>query len=389
MPTPKILFVDDDPNVLAGFQRTLRKQFTFDTATDGPRALKLLEASGPYAVIVADMRMPGMDGVELLERARDLSPHTVRLMLTGNADQQTAVDSVNRGQVFRFINKPCDPESLALALETSLQRYEFSRVERELLEGTLTGTIKVLGDILGMVAPEALGRAQRLRRLMRRFAHAAGAGPEWELEIAALLSPIGYASIPPKVLQTLASGNTPTDSEEYVLRQVPRIGHDLLVGIPRLQEVARIVLYQQRHFDGTGFPHDETTGTKIPLGARLLKILLDRIALESDGVVKQRALTAMQARKGCYDPALLELNFACFPDFLDQALKADRPVRTLTVDRLLPGQIVVSDIVTHEGLPLFAAGHELTDMVIGRLRNHALLGDVKEPIFVQDSRSDT
>src|SRR5687767_13631263 len=179
MSTPKILFVDDDPNVLAGLQRTLRKQFTFDTALSGLEALEMIQACGPYAVIVADMRMPGMEGIELLERVRERAPDTVRLMLTGNADQQTAVDAVNRGQVFRFLNKPCGPETLVPALETSLHHYELVRVERELLEGTLTGSVKVLADVLGMVAPDALGRGQRLRGLMRRFAQMAGAGPEW------------------------------------------------------------------------------------------------------------------------------------------------------------------------------------------------------------------
>ncbi len=385
MTASKILFVDDDPNVLAGFQRTLRKQFAFDTALSGAEALELLRKSGPYAVVVADMRMPGMEGIELLEHVRDEAPDTVRLMLTGNADQQTAVDAVNRGQVFRFLNKPCGPETLVPALETSLQHYELARVERELLEGTLAGSIKVLADVLGMVAPEALGRGQRLRGLMRRFARMANAGPEWEVEIAALLSSLGYASVPPTVLRKIAAASELTEGEHLVLRRVPQIGHDLLAGIPRLHEVARIVLFQEKHFDGSGYPDDGSAGEAIPIGARLLKILLDRMALEADGVVKKRALAEMQSREGHYDPRLLELNFVCFPDFLDNAVSADRPVLTLPVERLAAGQVVVSDILTLTGVPLVGAGYRLTEMMLERLRNHAMLGEVKEPIFVQDA----
>lgn len=383
MPTRKILFVDDDPNVLAGLQRTLRKQFDFDTALSGAEALELCKKHA-YAVIVADMRMPGMDGLELLERVHAAAPDMVCVMLTGNADQQTAVEAVNRGQVFRFLNKPCGPEALVPALEASLQRYELRRVERELLEGTLMGSVKMMSEVLGMVAPNALGRGQRLRESMKQFAAFAGAAPVWELEVAALLSSIGYAALPAGMLAKLGSGDELTLPEEAILRRVPRIGHDLLVDIPRLGNVARIVLYQGKAFDGSGFPLDDCARDRLPPGARMLKILGDRAALENEGIVKQRALETMKARDGAYDPPLLEMCFACFPDFLGHAVVADRPVRMLKVLELAPDQVVVSDITTPEGLVLFGAGHLLTAMVLERLRNYDELGEVKQPVLVQD-----
>jgi response regulator RpfG family c-di-GMP phosphodiesterase len=358
---PKILFVDDDPNIIAGFQRTLRKQFAFDTALSGAEALELLKAKGPYAVVVADMRMPGMEGIELLERVREAAPDTVRVMLTGNADQQTAVDAVNRGQVFRFLNKPCPPETLVPVLETSLKQHEIGRIERELLEGTLAGSVNMLTEVLGMVAPEALGRGQRLRWLMRRFSRIAKAGPEWELEMGALLSPLGFASVPAAVMRKLAAGTELSSQEYEILKRVPQIGYDLLKGIPRLQEVARIVRFQHAHFDGSASP---SPGEEIPVGARLLKILLDRLELETEGFVKQRARVAMQERTGRYDPHLLELNFVCFPEFLDQPISADRPVLTLHVAELKAGHILVSDVLTHDGLPLIGAGNRLTELFV-------------------------
>src|SRR5450432_1390032 len=108
----RVLFVDDEPNLLASFQRSFRKLLEFDVAAGGAEALVAFERHGPYAVIVSDMRMPGIDGMELLEKIKVLYPATVRIMLTGNADQQTAVDAVNRGQIFRFINKPCAADDL-------------------------------------------------------------------------------------------------------------------------------------------------------------------------------------------------------------------------------------------------------------------------------------
>lgn len=384
MKTHKILFVDDDPNVLEGLRRSLRNDFTFDTAVSGADALALIEKSGPYAVVVADMRMPVMDGLELLERVRRIAPDTVRVMLTGNADQPTAVEAVNRGQVFRFLNKPCGPETLVPALTASLQHHEVARVERELIEGTLAGTVKVLTDVLGLVAPEALGRGQRLRDLTRHLTQALKVNSTWEIEIAALLSQIGYASVPPSVLSKIANVEELSFSEQKILRRVPQIGHDLLIDIPRMREVARIVRFQHQHFDGSGVPGTECAGSAIPLGARLLKVLLDRLQLEFEGVVKRAAHDTMKERLGRYDPPLLELSFACFPNFLDTAVTADQAVLSLSLAELQVGHIVVSEIATPEGVPLIGAGTRLTEMMLERLRNHAELGEVTEPIFVQD-----
>lgn len=383
MSSRKILFVDDDPNLLAAFQRNYRHTFSFDTAVGGEEALALLQTSGPYALVLADMNMPGMKGIELLERIRELSPDTIRMMLTGNADQQTATDAVNRGEVYRFLNKPCPPEILIPSLEAGLKHYAITQMERELLEGTLTGSIKMLTDILGMVAPEALGRGQRLRDSMTRFARHLKMTDLWELELGALLSSIGYAAIPPSVLQKIAALHPLTPDETNIVRRAPQLGHDLLADIPRLSGVAQIVLFQTKHFDGYGFPEGPTAGPTIPLGARLLKILHDRLVLELDGVVKQRAYIEMKGRPGFYDPCLLDQCFQCFADFLVASISAERPVEPLPLAKLLPGDIVVSDIQTKGGLALVNAGSTLTAMMIARLTNFVELGDLREPFLIQ------
>ncbi len=390
MPTalPKILCVDDDPNLLDGFRRNLRRLFTLDTATSGAEALVLVQTKGPYAVVLADMRMPGMDGVELLEQVRALAPDTVRLMLTGNSDQQTAVEAVNRGHVFRFLNKPCAAEILAPALDLAVKQYELQALEKELLEETLAGAVKALSDVLGLVAPEALGRGQRLRESMQPFAKWQGAGPLWELEIASLLSPIGHTSLPVSIIRKLSANSALEPNEAEIVRRLPRIGHDLIAGIPRLQNAARIVLYQDKHFDGSGYPDEPVSGEEIPLGARMLKILGDRLDLERDGIVKKAALATMRERTGTYDPKLLEACFACFENFLCQSIAPDRPVKSLMVSQLTPRHVVVSDITTHAGLMLVSSGHRLTAMMIARLRNYAELLAVKEPVLVQESGSD-
>lgn len=101
----RILLVDDEPFILSGYKRGLGRQFNLDTATSGAEALEMfaqLDEEERYAIVVSDMRMPQMDGVELLNRLADEYPDTIRIMLTGNSDQQTAMDAVNQGRVYKF-----------------------------------------------------------------------------------------------------------------------------------------------------------------------------------------------------------------------------------------------------------------------------------------------
>jgi response regulator RpfG family c-di-GMP phosphodiesterase len=382
--TKKILFVDDDPNLLAAFQRNLRKQFTFDCASSGPEAIDLVKAGEQYAVVVCDMRMPGMDGVKTLETIRSLAPDTVRIMLTGNADQQTAVDAVNRGQIFRFLNKPCPPDVLVPAIDTALKQFELIRVEKELLEGTLMGSVKALGDLLAMVAPHAHSQAECLRAAIGPFAEAAGAGPLWELQIGAMLSPIGCASLPAGVLRKISVRAALTHEEQAMLDRVPKVGYELLKSIPRLDTVAKIVLYQRKHFDGTGFPGDFCAGEQIPAGARMLKILDDRLQLEAEGVVRQHALDHLKSRTGIHDPALLDLCFKCLPEVLNRTPVGARPPIAVSIAEIAPGQRLAKDIATPGGLVLVSAGHRLTSIMVERIRNMAELGDVKEPFMIVD-----
>jgi len=119
----KILFVDDEKNVLNGFKRQLRKKFDVETALGGEKALELIAHSGPFAVVVSDLRMEGMDGLTFLRQLRTVSPDSVCVMLTGFADLDVAVGSVNEGCIFRFLTKPCPPEVLLETLNESLEHY--------------------------------------------------------------------------------------------------------------------------------------------------------------------------------------------------------------------------------------------------------------------------
>lgn len=375
--TEKILCVDDEANVLAGFQRSLRKQFQLETAQGGEAALAMLEKGGAFAVIVSDMRMPGLTGLQLLQRVKQRWPDTVRVMLTGNADQQTAMDAVNEGSIFRFLTKPCPPERLAATLTAALEQHRFITAERELLENTLNGSVRALTDILSLLAPETFGRGQQLREQMRAVAEALKLPEVWALELAAMLHGLGQVTLPTEVAARARIGAALSAAEETMVRRVPEAGSNLLMHIPRLEAVARMVLFQSKNFDGSGFPLDTPGGMEIPAGARLLKVLVDLAQLEQRGSSRREALALMRERGGWYDPQLLDAVAAVL------GAGAPKPTASIAFKDLKPGQVLVADIITKEGLLILAAGNRITPSLLERLRNFAALSGVREPIYVE------
>lgn len=375
--TNRILFVDDDPNILAAFHRSLRKKFTISTASSGDQALSVIENEGPFSVLVADMQMPGMNGVQFLRKAQEKAPDAVRLMLTGNSDQKTAADAVNQGHVFSFLTKPCPVESLEAALENALKQYHLIVAEKELLEQTLNGSVKLLTDILGVVDPRAFGRAQRLRDEIRAVAAWFRSPRTWELELGAMFSQIGFVTIPPAVMSRARAGALLSGIEKDMLTRAPETGAGLLANIPRLQPVAEIVRYQNKNFDGTGFPCDAVAGEDIPIGARILRVLADLLAAESERKSRLQAFQEMQTHDGRYDPKVLEAVAACFDIYLD---KQENGHKAISFAELTVSHILAADLTTTDGTLLVTKGTKISQPLLQKLRNFAELNGIKEPI---------
>ncbi len=359
----RILCVDDDPNILEAYQRTLRKQFHIEIALGGEEALAAVINQGPYAVVVADMKMPGMNGVELLKKVKEHAPDTVRMMLTGNADQQTALEAVNEGHIFRFMTKPCPPETFAKVLEAGIAQYRLIRAERDLLSKTFSGSVKVLTDVLSAVSPTAFGKASRVRQMVRQLCQELGL-KAWQIEVAAMLSQIGCVSIPEQILARAYEGKELTPAEREMFEAYPLAGQQLIANIPRLEEVTEIIAYQQQHYDGRGFPGDGKCEGEIPLGSRILKVALDFDALISAGYGNATALAEMNDRPGRYDPSVV----AALCEIL--VITDGQVIRRVRVSELVEGLTLADDIKTIHRTLVCAKGQEVTRSMRLRLRNY-------------------
>ena len=368
----KILFVDDEPNVLQSIRRQLRKKFDLDTAEGGEEALQMLKANGTYAIIVSDMRMPGMNGVEVLAQAKIDSPDTVRMMLTGNADQQTAVDAVNHGDIFRFLNKPVETDELAHAIQTGLRQHELITAEKELLENTLRGSIKALADVLSLSNPEVFGKTTRFKNHVRHIGEELGIPDLWLVESAAMLSQIGCVTVADDLLRRRLGGHPLSDEEMAEYAAHAAVGADIVAKIPRMTEVAEAIRYQEKNFDGTGYPEDDAKGEAIPLGARFLKVVLDFDSIESSGASAADAIARVKAESERYDPKVL----AAFEKAIQQDMALT--VVTLAISKLTDSMVLAEDIITSGDTLLIAKGQETTLSArrhLQKFKDRGLIGD--------------
>jgi response regulator RpfG family c-di-GMP phosphodiesterase len=273
--TGKVLIVDDEMSILLALERKLFGLHNVFKADNGIEGLKILERKGPFAVIITDYKMPQMNGLQLLEKAAKEAPETVRVMLTGHADIDIAMEAINKGNIFRFLTKPCGDQELLQVVNAAVQQYQLITAERELLQNTLTGTIRLLTDLFSAVQPDCFARAGNISRLAKRVAVRAGITKTWEIEMAALLSQIGTITLPEELIYKRLSGEGLTDREEMLFMSHPQIGSSFIANIPRLEEIARAVQFQFRGFDGSGPPDEALQGEKIPLLARILKLVQD------------------------------------------------------------------------------------------------------------------
>lgn len=373
--TEKILFVDDEENILHSIKRDLRKRFSVSTASSGTEALETLKKDGPFAVIVSDMRMPTMDGIQLLTTVKDMYPDTVRMMLTGNADQETAIEAVNKGAIYRFLNKPCPTHTLAMALALALRQYRLITAERELLDKTLKGSINVLSEVLSLANPIAFSSALRMRDLVVEVVRHLPLGNHWQFEIAALMSQIGCITVPSDILNKIYANQPLDEDEEKMYKNHPLIGAKLLEKIPRLETVAQIIAHQFRPYES--FTATDNLSEEISLGAQCLKIAADYEALRHRGLRRLQILRQFEEQVGMYNSEMISI--------LGKLKLEDEQERILSIDLrdMSVGMVVEKDIMATNGALIAPKGQEVTWSLLQGLKNFSRQVGIQEPILVR------
>ncbi|MGH9686018.1 MAG: HD domain-containing phosphohydrolase [Candidatus Acidiferrales bacterium] len=367
---PRILCVDDEKNVLEGLARTLRALYSVETAVGGVRGLDVLRSKGPFVAVISDLRMPGMNGVEFLSRARVIAPDTVRMLLTGHGDLEASIAAINEGNIFRFLTKPCPTDVLAKSLAACAEQYRLVTSERVLLEQTLRGSIQALTDILALAQPAAFGRATRVRRHVLKLMAHFGILETWPVEVAAMLSQIAYVTLPPNTLHKIYHGGPLSDAERQMIERMPKVLEQILTNIPRLETVREILRLHFRRFE------ELTVSADIACwGARALKVAADYDVVESDSGAIEHPFDVLRSRSGWYDPVIVE----ALAD-LQGAGRREVVVQELHLRDLSVGMSFDEDVKSAKGLLLIARGQEVTPGLLERVRNFSSDLGIHEPI---------
>jgi CheY-like chemotaxis protein len=375
----KVLMLDDEPNVLSAYKRSVGRTFDLHTFEKGSEALDALRADPQVPVVVTDMRMPEMDGLQFVIKARSVAPDSIFVMLTGNADQQTAINAINQGKVFRFLNKPCEGKELEECIRTCYAQYQLLQAEKVLLRDTLAGSVQLMLELIAISNPRIAERAKRVRSVVQHLISELGQQSNAMLTLASSFSMIGCLA----VHSTTDEGD---QLDEETLSAAAATGERLLERIPRLKPVAAIVGNQR---DNGMLPESLGQSTLAEYGGKVLCFAVDWVAeCERSDSNYADGLSSIRNSDGVkYDPELfhaaerlimagiLEPSNALFEEL------SVEPLEIKVGDKLL------EPIQTKEGSLLLAAGCEVTRTLAERLRGFHRMGmlggvivKVKRPI---------
>jgi CheY-like chemotaxis protein len=352
----RILCVDDELRVLQAVGRHLRDRFEVLTAMSGAEGVDIVKRERDLAVVIADMRMPEMDGATFLRHTRVLQPTAVRMLLTGQADIAAAIKAINEGQVFRFLTKPCPPEQLLSVVDEAVRQYELIIAERLLLQRTVVGSIKALTDIMSLVNPAVVGRAVRLKRRVSALAAELNLEDRWQLEAAALLSHLGELSLPEHVTRKIARGHDLEPAESARLQAATQAANRLIAHVPRLEPVSALLSAVTGGESHNGQAADA-------LAAEVLGLAMEVDRLELQGLNPQSVLDTLRML-GNSPPALLDAL-----ERTTQAGGADLERAEIAVSELEVGMVLDEDLHTSRDVLIAPRGCDVTPSFLEHIRH--------------------
>lgn len=377
----RVMLVDDDHTLLSSIGRNLCLDYDIVTAASGAEALEKLSEHGPFGVVLTDMRMPGLTGLQLIVEARKTSPMTSYIMLTGNQDLGTAVQAVNEGHVFRFLSKPCELATIRAAIEAGLRQYSLEVGEKELLNKTCAGAIGLLTDVLEATQPALCSRHSSMSETVDQLMEAAGVPKRWEYSLASRLALVGFACLGEETARVF-DNSSPHDSDwKFAVERAMGIGGRMVKRIPRLGIVGEIV---ESSHDVTGafcYKKPKSESAIVRTGATLLALSLAWEALQRQGLKRKDAIEEMKLLFAELLPSYVEA-FEKLPEVADTEEQLGVQV---DVSDLAPGMVLHADVVGRDGSVLLRAGSRLSEVHIEKLRNGTEHFGGTRPIMVVET----
>ena len=425
--TPTVLLVDDEQNILSSLRRLLRPAgYNVFVAQSGAEGLSILEKEN-IDLVISDMRMPEMDGAELLEKVAETWPDTMRILLTGYADMTSTVAAINKGKIYEYLSKPWDDDELKISVQHALERKMLEEDRRRLqdltqkqnnelqdlnenlelkvkvrteelgqamgqlekanesLKTNYLATIKVFSNLAEMREGSSTGHSRRVADLSRKVAEKMEMSSD-EIQnvfIAGLLHDIGKVGLPDKIIDTPYNSLNMPDKQKFHKHTI--IGEGILMGLEPLHEVATLIRGHHERYDGKGYP-DNLSADDIPLGSRILSLVNDYESLRqgkltkdslSSGEIREFIQTNKNKR---YDPNIVT---ALFEVLGAAPLKKKERIISVMSNGLEEGMVLARDIVSDEEVLLLAEGQVLTDNMIQRIQRYEQSIEDELAIFVR------
>jgi len=416
-----VLLVDDEEGILKSLKRLLKVlDIDIITAQTGSEALGLL-GHNRVSLIISDQRMPGMTGVELLCKSRDVAPDAVKILLTGYADIEATKDAINSGSIRYYFNKPWDDEFLLSRIRESLELYRMTIDNRHLgellkkqneqlkimnktleervaeqtgeikaqnaeLTESFMGTIKAFSTIIDLRFKDVGSHSQRVASLSSKICKAMNiAGKDYQdIVIAAYLHDIGKVGMSDKILQKKQHELNKNELEEYKNHSI--LGQSCIYSIAGFAEICVIIRHHHENYNGSGYP-DNIREKRIPFGARIIRVAdaFDKYAFEkgypNEKMLKEAAAHLVEYSDSVYDPEIvkkfIEYDLAqhfVYPDSSDTI--------TVRASELEIGMILASDIFTKSGMFLLPKGAKLSAGMIRRIIKIDGIDPIREAVTV-------
>jgi putative two-component system response regulator len=357
-----LLIVDDIPDNLVLLNGLLRQEYNVKVANNGFRAMQIAAESSSPDLILLDIMMPEIDGYTVCRKLKEIEAtrNIPVLFISALAEAFDIVKAFEVGGV-DYITKPFQPLEVMARVKTHLDLYNARRELQTLLSKTLTGSVKMMIDLVALMQPQLMEQSSRIRRHARELTQLLGIPPEeaWMIELATMLFPIGYVGISQDVLLRRRAGKQLQQDELQCLAQCTIIGAEMIERIPRMGSVAAIIRAQSSTFNQ--FTSDETD--IVYMGSSILHMLLAYDTLTSSGKSSRDTLDVLQTQN--YPLRLIEA--------LSQIVLTDsrREPKRLSFGLLQPGMVLAADLLDDKDNLIMANGSELSVNLIRLLKNYA------------------